>query len=729
MQGNLKWKWLLILMVIGLSCWNTFPLDKKINLGLDLQGGMHLVLNVDISEIPQEARKDAVDRALEIIRNRIDQFGVREPSILKQGVDRIVVQLPGITNRERALQLIGKTAQLEFKLVADDPELLRQALSGEIPDDYELKYLDKEPLIIRKKASLTGDTLIDARVNFGSQFGEPYVSLKFNAQGAKIFSQVTGENVGKRLAIVLDGVVHSAPVIREKIPSGEAQITGRFSIDEANDLAIVLRAGALPAPIKIEEERTVGPSLGRDSIRAGLFATLIGSLMVIIFMILYYLFSGFVADLALILNFLIVLGVLGYFKATLTLPGIAGLALSLGMAVDANILINERIREELKTGRSLRSSISAGYDKAFSAIFDSNLTTLIAAFFLFQFGTGPIKGFAVTLTTGILASLFTALFVTRTILETVLSLGLLKNYSMFQLIKKEPNFDFIGKRKIFYLLSFLVVAFGLGYFFYKGEKAYGIDFTGGYLVEYSFQKEIRFEDLRNSLNKLGATDATIQKVAGTKDIIIRTAKVKAEEIATQLKQDFPDNSFEERRVEQVGPAVGKELRNKAIWAIFWAIMGILIYVGFRFKHFDFGTAGVIALFHDVFVCIGFLAFTNREITLPIVAALLTIAGYSINDTIVIYDRVRENMRLIRKGSLAEIINLSINQTLSRTILTTFTTVFVVIALYFWGGTVLNSFAFCLLVGMISGIYSTIYIATSLVISWQKMRAKSQTLQP
>ncbi|MGE4357823.1 MAG: protein translocase subunit SecD [Candidatus Omnitrophota bacterium] len=723
MQRNLKWRWLVILIVIGVASWNAFPLKNKINLGLDLQGGMHLVLKVDTTGIPPEARHDAVDRALEIIRNRIDQFGVREPSILKQGINRIVVQLPGVTDRERALQIIGKTAQLEFKLVSDDPELLRNALSGNIPEGYELKYLDKEPLLVRKKASLTGDTLIDARVNFENQFGTPYVSLKFNTQGARIFSQVTGENIGKRLAIVLDGVVHSAPVIREKIPSGEAQITGRFSIDEANDLAIVLRAGALPAPIIIEEERTVGPSLGKDSIRAGVFAIYIGAILVLAFMAVYYLFSGLVVDVALLLNFIIVLGVLGYFHATLTLPGIAGLALSLGMAVDANVLINERIREELRTGRSLRASIAAGYDKAFSAIFDSNLTTLIAAFFLFQFGTGPIKGFAVTLTAGILASLFTAIIVTRTITETALSLGIIKKYSMLGLFKKELNIDFVGKRRIFYLLSLLLILGGIICFFYRGERIYGIDFTGGYLVEYSFQKEVKIEEIRNSLNKIGAADANVQKIAGHNDIIIRTAKVKTEEITEQLKKDFADNPPEVRRVEQVGPSVGKELKQKAIWSILWAIAGILVYVGIRFKHFDFGVAGVIALFHDILVCIGFLAFTNREISLNIVAALLTIAGYSINDTIVIYDRIRENFRLSRKGSLIEIINMSINQTLSRTVLTTLTTLFVVVALFLWGGTVLNNFAFCLLVGMLSGIYSTIYIATSLVVSWQARKNK------
>ncbi len=723
MQRNLKWKWLLILAVVGISCWNAFPLKRKINLGLDLQGGMHLVLRVDTAALPEDARTDAVDRALEIIRNRIDQFGVKEPSILKQGLDKIIVQLPGITDRERALELIGKTAQMEFKIVSEDPQLLKQAIEGNPVEDYELKYLDKEPMLIRRKASLTGETLTDARVSFENQFGSPHVSLKFNAQGGRIFSQVTGENVGKRLAIVLDGVVHSAPVIRERIPSGEAQITGQFSMNEANDLAIILRAGALPASIVREEERTVGPSLGRDSIRAGIRATYIGGGFVLIFMTLYYLFAGFIASVALLFNLLIILGALGYFHATLTLPGIAGLALSLGMAVDANVLINERIREELRTGRSLRASVAAGYNKAFSAIFDSNLTTLIAAFFLFQFGTGPIKGFAVTLTVGIIASLFTAIVVTRAISETLISLGLLRSYPMFRFFKKEPAFDFVGKRRIFYFVSLLVVLGGLGYFLMRGQKAYGIDFTGGYLAEYSFQKEVKTEEVRVSLNKAGATDATIQRVAGSKDIIIRTAKADSEKIIEQLRADFVHNPFDARRVEEIGPSVGRELRGKAMWALLWAMLGILVYVGFRFKHFDFGIAGVIALFHDVFVVVGLLAITQREMSLTIVAGLLTIAGYSINDTIVIYDRVRENMRFLRKGTLPEIINLSVNQTLSRTVLTSLTTFFVAFSLFLWGGTILNDFAFCLLVGMISGIYSTIYIASSLVITWQKMKSK------
>ncbi len=723
MSKNLRWRVFLVLAVIIVACWNAFPLKDKINLGLDLQGGMHLVLKVDTSALPENAKADAVDRALEIIRNRVDQFGVKEPSILKQGADSILIQLPGITERDRAIELIGRTAQLEFRLVSDDPELLKQAIEGRLLDEYELKYIDKEPILVRKKASLAGDTLVDARVSFESQFGSPYVSLKFSPQGAKIFSQVTGENISKRLAIVLDGNVHSAPVIREKIPSGEAQISGQFSMDEASDLAIVLRAGALPAPILIEEERTVGPSLGRDSVNSGLRSTYIGLVLVFLFMLIYYFLAGLIADIALILNFVIILGALGYFHATLTLPGIAGLALSLGMAVDANVLINERIREELKIGRSLKAAIGAGYNKAFSAIFDSNLTTLIAAILLFQFGTGPIKGFAVTLTIGLIASMFTAIVVTRVILDILISGNMLKSYPMLQIFKKEPKFDFIGKRKIFYLISIAVVLGGLTYFFTRGQRAYGIDFTGGYLAEYSFKDTVKAEDIRKSLNKLGVNDATIQQVTGSKEMIIRTAQAKTESITEQLKEDFANNSFEVRRIEQVGPSVGRELRGKAVWALIWAMIGILVYVGMRFKHFDFGAAGVIALFHDVLLAVGLLALTHREMSLTIVAALLTIAGYSINDTIVIYDRVRENMRLLRKGNLSEVINLSVNQTLSRTLLTSIVTLFVVLALYFWGGAVLNDFAFCLLIGMISGVYSTVYIASSLVITWQKIKQK------
>ncbi len=488
------------------SPWNDYLPKDKIHLGLDLQGGMHLVLEVDADkalesmlermsvdlkeslmegkirfrklerlkdasisldltessgkaaldkilseqysdlEIASSATHDGVqtiilkikdkravdlkrltvEHSVETIRSRVDQFGVAEPEIIPEGDNRIMVQLPGIKDPERAKNIIGKTALLEFKLV-DEEGSLDEALRGNIPDGSVIAYglrADRStgqrgstPYLLKSKTLLTGASLETAKVQISDRYGEPHVSIKFNSQGAADFERITGENVRKRLAIVLDGVVHSAPVIQEKISGGQAQITGSFTMEEARDLAIVLRAGALPAPVNILEERTVGPSLGSDSIKQGIMATIIGSLLVIIFMVIYYRLSGLVADSVLILNIIVLLGVLAAFKATLTLPGIAGIVLTVGMAVDANVLIFERVREELRLGKTPRAAIDAGYAKAFLTIMDSNVTTLIAALFLFGFGTGPVKGFALTLSIGIVVSMFTAIFVTRMIFD------------------------------------------------------------------------------------------------------------------------------------------------------------------------------------------------------------------------------------------------------------------------------------------------------------------------
>ena len=723
MTKNLQWRILLALGVVVFALAGMLPLKEKINLGLDLQGGMHLVLKVDTDKVPLEAREDAPNRALEVIRNRIDQFGVREPLIQRQGKNSIVVQLPGITDRDRAIELIGKTALLEFKLVEDDEELNNRARSGDVSEGYELKELEKETLLVHKEAALTGDTLVNAEVKFDeSRFNESYIAIEFNPKGASIFSEVTAQNVGRRLAIVLDGKVHSAPRINEKIPSGRASITGRFTVEEAGDLAIVLRAGALPAPIYIEEERTVGPLLGKDSIESGIRASLIGAGLVLGFMLIYYLFAGIVATIAMMLNFVIVLGALGWLHTTLTLPGIAGMILVIGMAVDANVLIYERIREELETGKHIRSAVAAGYNKAFTTILDSNITTLIAAALLFKFGTGPIRGFGVTLSIGILASMFTAIFVTRIIFDLVTSNKKFERLPMLQFFKK-TSIDFIGKRWIAYALSAIILIAGIGAFLSKGEKAYGIDFTGGQLQEYSFAREIEVEDVRRALTDIGIKDMTIQHVEGKNQVLIKTSDDVASEVSRKFRDSFSDNPSNLLRVEKVGPSIGRHLRKSARLAMLWSLIGILIYVGFRFKNIGFAVAGVIALFHDVFIALGFLALTGRELSLTVVAALLTVAGYSINDTIVIYSRIRENTKLYRKASIKEIINMSVNQTLSRTVLTTFTTLLAVFSIFFFGGEVLRDFSFTLLVGMISGIYSTIYIAAPLVIFWHAKRTR------
>jgi preprotein translocase subunit SecD len=413
-----------------------------------------LVYKISDKEV-RRIKDGAADQALETIRNRIDQFGVAEPTILRQGENEIVVQLPGVKDPKRAIDLIGKTAQLEFKLVDDEApvaaelpqsiapgeeeDLLKQ-FAGKIPEGDEILFekkfnretgeVRKVPILLKKQAALTGDLLSNAKVNIDSRYNEPYVSISFNAAGAKLFEEVTGANVKKRLAIILDNTVYSAPVIQERISGGNAQITGRFTMEEARDLSIVLRAGALPAPLKMLQNVTVGPSLGRDSIEAGKIAGIIGTIAVVIFMIFYYRLSGAIADLALFLNVILLLGAMASLNATLTLPGIAGIILAIGMAVDSNVLMFERMREELRAGKTPASAIDSGYSKAFWTIFDSHVTTLITAAVLFQFGTGPIKGFAVTLSLGVAINLFTALIGTKTVFDIIISKVKVKTLSI-----------------------------------------------------------------------------------------------------------------------------------------------------------------------------------------------------------------------------------------------------------------------------------------------------------
>ena len=763
MNRNLQWKLLGIVILAAMCVWLIWPpftvkdadgkvIQKgKINLGLDLQGGMHVVLRVDLSKLTADERKDAVERAMETIRKRIDQFGVGEMTIQRQGKENIIIQLPGITDRERALEIIGKTAHLQFQIVSDDVEALKKALDketaallasadtpetpetpvtedagSEIPEGYELKYLEnerggREPLLLEKKASLTGDLLVNAKTEFSSRgFGEPYVSLTLNPKGAQIFANVTAASVGKRLAIVLDGKVVSAPVIREAIPSGQAQISGNFTVNEANDLSVLLRAGALPAPVIVEEERTVGPLLGADSIRSGMRAAIIGTLLVFVFMLIYYRLAGIIACISLILNVLIILAALSLFKGTLTLPGIAGLILTIGMSVDANVLIYERIREEMGLGKSLRAAIASGYHRAFSAIFDSNVTTIVAAALIFKFGSGPIRGFAVTLTIGLMANLFTAIWCTRVLFEVLCDQFNLAKLRFMSIFVKVTNFDFIGKRKICYILSAVFIVGSIALFAARGSANYGVDFSGGTLQQYMFAKPVNLDQIRQALKDIGHSEAAIQQYGDPKEVMIRTQDNISTELAQTFRKDLSDNPFQVMRIETVGPAVGKSLRENALISLVLGLAGIAIYIMFRFD-LKYGIAGVVALIHDVIFAIGVMVIAQRQFDLTIVAALLTIAGYSINDTVVIYDRIRENLRLVKKGNFADVVNLSVNQMLGRTILTTGVTMLAVIPLLLFGGEVLNNFSFCIFIGFFVGVYSTIYIACPLVISWHGTR--------
>jgi len=428
MKTQYNFKFLIIFAVIGFFLYKIYPPSEKIKKGLDLQGGVYVVLEVEKSPEEKENISELTDRALEVIRNRIDALGVTEPVIHKEGMKRIIVELPGVKNPQKAIEIIGKTALLEFKLVIEDEKLLKKAEEGKIPEGYQLLYMKERdergilresvPLLVKKEPEITGAYLSDAYVGFASG-GIPEVRLEFNKEGAKKFDEITRKNIGKRLAIILDGVVKSAPVIRDRIRNGKARITGNFTLDEAKELALVLRAGALPAKVSMIYQEVVGPTLGKSYIRMGFRASLYGGIIVLFFMMIYYLAFGLLADFAVTLNILILLGILATFKGVLTLPGIAGIALTCGMAVDANVLIFERIREELKTGKTPRACVDAGYLRAWSAIIDSNITTLIVGLILFFLGEGPIKGFGLTLSIGIIANLFTAVFVTKTIVDWI----------------------------------------------------------------------------------------------------------------------------------------------------------------------------------------------------------------------------------------------------------------------------------------------------------------------
>ena len=422
------------------------------------------------------------------------------------------------------------------------------------------------------------------------------------------------------------------------------------------------------------------------------------------------------------MNILIILAALSYFHATLTLPGIAGTVLTIGMAVDTNVLIFERIREELALKKPMSASLNAGYHKALSAILDSNLTTLITAAILYFMGSGPIKGFALTLSIGLVASMFTGIFVTRAIFDLMLAKGSLKNMRMLQFLRKTPNLDFLKVRKFCYIASIAVILAGMFAFVKRGDDMYGVEFTGGSFQEYGFKNPISIEQIRKSLSEIGYGTATIQKVGGTNEIMIRTAQGSEKPIAEKFKKDFPGNPYEVLRIENMGPVVGGEMKTKAMWAMALSFLGIWLYVVYRFD-FRFAFGGILALFHDGLATIGIVALSGREFSIPVFAAVLTILGYSTNDTIVIFDRIRERRRMGLKESFEQSINTSVNQTLSRTILTSSTVFMVVLALFFFGGEVINDFAFTMLVGLIFGSYSTVYIAAPVLVEWPGSKKK------
>jgi SecD/SecF fusion protein len=731
--------------------------------------------------------------AVEVIRNRIDVLGTAEPEIYPEGDSRIVVRLPGADaeTRAEAKAQMSRDAVLNFKLVHKDNDLWVQELMAggeaprgfrpagadfyirdlEVPDEtLDRDFYEKlktfggrradfmlmedrlqdgstiyRPHYIERRKQLGGDTIKDAFVTYDQMTSVPKISLQLDSEGKKTFGRVT-EQYGptedgtyRLLAIILDDKLYSAPRINEPIYSGNAEISGSFSVTEARRLVNVLRAGALPGRVKIVEERTVAPTLGEDSIRSGMQAIIYGGVSVLAFMLFYYLVPGLIANLSLVFVMLLLpvgmvvsAGFLGVLSGsleggavglpTLTLYGIAGIVLTVGMAVDANVLIFERMREEWRVGKSISGAINAGYNKAFSTILDANVTTLLTAVILFWQGSGPIRGFAVTLSAGILITMFIVLVITRLFFNTLADTQVLKSIKMLSIPGlANASIDFIGKRKLAAVISMLVIAGTWGLFIKKGDDNLSVDFTGGTVITFEFEQKQEIETVRGALAGAGFDTANIAYQADMNgkeflEVKVGASGEEAEPALNAIKA--LDGSYKDVKNDSVGSQIGQELKSKGIKAIIFALIGIIIYISIRFE-FAFAMGAITALAHDVLITVGIYCALGHELSMPIIAALLTIVGYSVNDTIVVFDRIREDLKLVRGKSYKEIANLSINQTLSRTVLTSLTTLLTVIMLLIFGGGAVFDFALALCIGIMVGTYSSIFVATPVVLFWHR----------
>ena len=870
-----------ILLVIALSAYTVWPsiqvhtkkgeeqkaflkenpklATRSINFGLDLAGGTSITLQIDPSGLKEDDDiKDIQAQSLEIIRNRVDQFGLSEPQISPSGDDRILVELAGVDD-STAKSLVGSTAKLEFKILAEsekfnttitliDQYLTRQTsdvtaadsaatdstaaktdstvaaadttkqlsdeelLSGNVAaaetpkadssaadsaekiedapasavgkalsayymnfgnggfiaeEDIEkvkkLLELDgvkkliprdvnfafgsglekinrdspvkaKRLYLLKRRAEMGGDDIVNAqphRISDGVSAGEIAVTLKFGGIGPKKFSAVTAANVGKQMAIVLDNQVISAPRINERIPNGDAQITGLDDMAEANRLAVVLRAGALKAPMKIIESRTVGATLGEENIVQGFGSGAIGLILCLVFMVAYYRLGGFIASIGMFINTLVTAAVMSVFNATLTLPGIAGFILVVGMSLDANVIIYERIREELKAGLTARAAVAKGYERAFSAILDSNLTTVLTGLILYKIGTGSVKGFGLTLTIGILTSLFCAITLTRAILDwklakrdaTTLSIG-----NGFKAIN-EANLQIIPNRRKFGIISVILIVASIACIAIKGFD-FSIDFTGGQVYTIQYQDDAKHEaDLNKALSAAGITGTRVRSLGGTSansyQVSLRTDDANFE---ATMQKAF-DNAGQKCVIvakDTVGPTIGKELRFNAILSVILAWIGILLYVWFRFGKFGlgFGVAAVLGLVHDTIITLGFISAFSLSFDGALIASLLTMIGYSVNDTIVNFDRIRENTVVFGSANFGETINKSMNQCFSRTVVTSLTTLFVCIILAVKGGSSIRDFGLVQCFGILIGTYSSVCICSPIVLWWSNRSKKT-----
>lgn len=672
----------------------------------------------------------ATEQSLEIIRQRIDQVGVAEPSIQRVGADRILVQLPGVQDPARIRELLGSTAKLSFHMLSGaDP-------SGQLPAGVSLLPASDGPARypVDDRVALSGERLSDARAGFDPQTNAPIVLFRFDSAGARQFAEITTNNVGRPFAIVLDGKVLSAPVIQQPITAGAGQISGNFSVAEASDLAALLRAGALPAPLTVIEERTVGADLGADAIEKGLNTGLVGFGLVFAFMVALYGRWGLVANLALTLNVLLTLGALSLLGATLTLPGIAGIVLGIGLAVDANVLINERIREETRRGLGALAALDAGFKRAYATIVDSNVTALIATALLFWFGSGPVRGFAVTMGLGIAISMFTAVSIVRVIMTAIVGRWRLKTLVIdppfgIKLIPDGTDIRFMRGRFVGIAVSVILSLVSIGLFIKPGLN-YGVDFHGGIQMEVVTQGPADLATLRSGLDGLGLGEVALQEFGNASIVLLRAERqpggeeaqtAGVQKIRERLLQIAPGSTVE--RTEVVGPKVSGELATAGILSVVLASLAMLVYIWVRFE-WPFAIGAIATLVLDVTKTVGFFALTGIDFNLTAIAALLTLVGYSVNDKVVVYDRMRENMRLYKQMSLRDMIDKSINETLARSLYTSITAFLAMLPMAIWGGSAVKSFAVPMVFGIVVAASSSVFIAAPILLflgDWRKRR--------
>ncbi len=695
--------------------WN--PGESALKLGLDLQGGLRVTLQAD----QENPLREDLAAARDIIENRVNQFGVAESLVQTAGTDSIVVELPGLTaeDQERALDLIGQQAVLEFRLV--------RSASNNLPTEA-LTASDLEDV------AFTGEIIADARAEFmqvpGAPSG-PVVTFDIRRENASDFGNFTGRNVNRRMAIVLDGTIVTAPTLQSRI-SDTGQITGIGSLEEASDIAVVLRSGSLPISLHVAEVRSIGPTLGQDAINAGTTAAIIGGIAVIVAVVAYYgpLFGGVLAF-GVMLAMLFIFGILAGLSAALTLPGLAGLVLTIGAAVDGNVISFERIREELRAGRGLRLAMKRGFGNSLSAIIDANVTTLLAAGALYQYTSGPVRGFAITLAIGIVASVFVNLVVVPWLLDVFTA----KNPRSYMWNGFDiRGLEFVRRGPVVVAITGLLAIASVVWVAVQGLDL-STDFSGGTNITLAVSEETTTAQVREGLaaldiDGLDPENATIVEAtdqAGAHQIIVRTALTDTElggtgDLGPRLADEV---GAELLQAEFVGPAIGADLRRGAVNAVLMSLGLILIYVGWRFwPTWGVAIAAIVASAHDVMLSLGALALFNIEFSIPVLAALLFVVGYSLNDSIIIADRVRENSRTMRDRSYTEIVNLAVNQTLTRTIATSSTTLLPVIALLLWGGSVLRGFSIVLLIGIVVGTFSSLFIMAPLIV-WFKERGRAR----